>query len=1349
MGDDTNIIIFDTESEDIELTTKSELEIFYEKLKKNKKLHPRFIDIFYQLTQQEKDKIYIESTIDTIVIEQLLLHYQAHIIPIIESIPNIDIKTEKVTFFSVQNKKQDNKKILKNLVSSESKNIKVLLRLKDDTICRFNDDFIKISKNNDVEVIGLLIKINEDVPFNKNIDEFITGSFSTYDILDKGIGTAIKIYCKQNVKKISITNKQSQATENETHLFYILMFDNIKNELSYIKKKTKNITNFSNESDLLLYKLLSKYLKNNIEINRSNKNNVQKIPYMIHKLDNTREMEKLIKDNISYINEFTSLIKILNIGYFDTYNKIQIKSKQKDNIVKNLEYKIRFENLKDEQNFQKFKRQMQLFQKSNIAYKKFKIHNLSALSEKEKEIVDNEYKKIITYKSKIDKMDLDIIHELYYIIDKKLDGSDETEKNTKLKKTLESVYSIITTKSVSFDKELYTQKVNTFLKDKNGNNLVCPHIIDKAIMLLKPYNDILEMNNSLQNNMMKYYSTISEDGYFCKICGELLTKDINQDEDLSIVTQQEYSTGKLDNDYDTLYAIIYREVIYILTTFISFIKSDTISLTTIVKNITHLIKSEIRAVEKNLLQVKTAQHDNIYLTLNIYMYVYIFAALCQLIYTNPNTISFKANFIKSGSGIFNKKNKARSSKNISTKEKKSNKKGSEKSIFIEYEHKKKGGDAIENKINDKVEKSIEKKAKNTKSNKADLQKIINDGLFIVKTIKRDDIIKSDFLTEDSIKILFLKAYRWVININYVSISNTYLNFFIQNDVINYLLYGYNQNIYKQYSGKTPEYEKIKDALPYIYNYDIPFYMINKKNDLYKNIKLILGRDYDTIEKEIKENIGIFDTIVAPKQWNDNKYTNDSLKMILDYIPLVTEDIKTNDKLEEHYKKYTHLKKLDNELKRSFIKRYLRPFMSIKIIVSPFVSYNKECVCEEYDLYFQKTTKKGQLSGEKKKITAKEIQNWLNDKDYKMVKEFQEWKLIEKKCSKCRTKIKTSPIDIFYNYYEIICPLGELHEFLEEKCSKCGMTHSIFESRDKSYYDKYKINYDTIRKKEREIINAELIKQKNTRKDLVKKSSPNEKIEKWVINNTKTIELIKLLGLSENIILNLGLYEKNPYDDIKNGLLNLKDITNEEIIKRNNNLYDYYLFIIRKYYLLKNSETSTIIHPYLKDLLLKFGNKNLYTKLPVINRNFIMIYKAYKKTLKSNELSNFLMFSISDTLLNIYNSFKNIQLEEMGKAFISTLFTSILDFEKKLTTFRPLRIKLKNAIEDTNPILQDEEQKTDDYDEAPDQTISQDLEYTDEIKDEEIEDPFALNDIDIEIEDPDDMDGIIKDVSDKL
>jgi hypothetical protein len=861
-----------------------------------------------------------------------------------------------------------------------------------------------------------------------------------------------------------------------------------------------------------------------------------------------------------------------------------------------------------------------------------------------------------------------MIVELYNAIDK--------DDKKRVNETLDSINNAI---KLPKKEELIT--LQEYIKNKKGQNVVCPHIIAKADLLLDKYKSYTEKNDKIKLTMGYFSSADYEYGIFCKICGEKLIEEENWD--ITINSLENYSSNKYEDTYDSLYFSIYKEISYIFNNFIEF-KTFVSDISKIIRNISDVLKGEIRSIESNIVKIKTLSKENSATILNIYIYIYAFAFIAQLIYTNDN-IAFKKTLFRGGKSDIIEKKKIKT-------------------------------------VDTDIKSRLKAKLSNTESNKKRLQSLMSDAISLIKRIKSQDIQKSESISIDNIKPLFLKAYRWILNINYTTIESSTENYFIQNNIIDYFVYANNQ---AHYNNKS---EYIEPIFPHL----LPF--VDEK--FFKNINIVLGRKYDQINKDISKNISIFDTLVEPKKWNSNVYTNDSIICLYDYIKneLFSENVTDkNLKLNDFYEKYKYINELEEKNRQEFRKSQLKPFISMNIIIHPY-PLRKLCTCVP-KFFYRKVDKKGKL-GSKQTFTKEEINKWLEEKNYVKIKEFNSLDLFFEECN-CE-KSDTN-IEIFYKYYQETCPIGELHSFNKDKCSKCGITNETIEKKDTKFYNKFKDKFEKSRKRKR-------IEERP-----IKKITKLIEFPKWELTTDSINKFSKKFNIPILDIYNIGLYEKQDYDEVKSKKLNLSEgLTEDDHIKRNNILFDYYLYIIRNYYVLRSSEFSINLPIYLKELLKKFSNKDIIKKLSIINEDFIDKYRYYKKTLSPKNLSNFLLNSISQLFLDILDIFNSANIKKMGDKFLELMYNNISAFDKNLSKFTIKRFVRSSNIEVEENVASKEtdelEAKADDYDDSfLEDEAPKEIEEEGAIE-EEPEDIFSLNDMDIEDYDED---TLYKDVADKL
>jgi hypothetical protein len=796
---------------------------------------------------------------------------------------------------------------------------------------------------------------------------------------------------------------------------------------------------------------------------------------------------------------------------------------------------------------------------------------------------------------------------------------------------------------------------------------VCKHLIYKGELLLKDdgKNEV-EKNKIIRNSLISNYSdTTLFDGYFCKLCGEELAK-IDYTPQIAVETRNEYT----NETYNELQVKIYREISYIVTNFVDFGKTHMHSISGIIKNITDVIKGEMHSIEIGLLKIKTLQTNEVEFTLGIYIYIYAFAFISQLIYLN-DTISFKKSLFHGGKVVVTAAKVAK----VTT------------------------------------EPILAKKAENTITNEKNLQKIINSAIVILTKIKANDLQKSKVISSSSIKDLFLKAYRWVLNINYATMEYSTTGYWSQNNnIIDYFLYAHNRSLKSK--GNSP-------ADP---------------------ITAVLGRSYKTIEAELSKNVGIYDTIIKPIKWSDNPYYNDSLLAIYDYIneQLYLENVLAkNSSLINYYAKYSYLLELQKQVQKQNKIREIMPFSRMPVIPYKHVKSTSGidfCNCPDSKYIYQKINNNGNTSGVKREVSNKDINDWLIVKDYKKINEFNAWVVVDITCP-CKKSKSTTLIDAFYNFYNLKCPVGDAHEFSiknNTECSKCHITQDFIDNLNIAYYKKYKNVYEATKIKE--LSEFKLVKSNVKGKTAVK-------FPKYVKDLSAIKKLVLLLNINPNLINNLGLYEKQEWTKNKFDMDLSVGITEMERLKQNNNLYAHYLFIIRTYYFVRGSDQSTTIPDYLVDFIKSFSNVGLIEKFPMINENFQDMYSYYKKHMSASLNTNFLLHSIASTLLQILAIYEKNSLAVVGKKFIKLLFDKMIDNEKKLTKFdihKILRFGRKLESDDSPDAEIETTEIKGDYD-IVDADIDVDYEEDDAEKD-----IFSIGDMDVEMDD----DNLYNDVEDR-
>jgi hypothetical protein len=531
----------------------------------------------------------------------------------------------------------------------------------------------------------------------------------------------------------------------------------------------------------------------------------------------------------------------------------------------------------------------------------------------------------------------------------------------------------------------------------------------------------------------------------------------------------------------------------------------------------------------------------------------------------------------------------------------------------------------------KSSKQIVEQLLKQKHGKENLEKLINNSLELVKKIKYSDILNSKYITISNIRELFLNAYKWVLTLNY-NIENI-------EDIT-----GNKSTTFKQS--------------------DIEQYNIIKFLSKYGK----LGRTYEKIEAE---NEPLYKTAELNKENDEEvillyKYITEEQFMIKP-IPITPEHTKIIDN-------FITLKNKDNKEYITYKKSRFRPLLSIPHIHLK-QAYKLDLPYEIVSNCGKNCSKTYMYQGTKKtdlyEYTQKDIVGWLESNNKTKLNELYSLNCLGMKCV-CKEK-KNNKILLFYKYFEQFCPKGELHEYTEKKCSKCGITSEIINQKDNDYFNKYKDVFIKIKKKENKIISDELIMDK-----IKKEENEKEKYPEWKITTKEIKELAKIINIKNivNLFLNIGIFEGNAYKLIEdNKIQPYIDASDSIYICQSNITHNYILYMYRNYYVLKNSEYIIKIPQELKHLLTKASqsNKDFSKKLDDLDMNYINKYDYYiNQKIKPVELANFGLTTLANLFLTIHNIFKNAKIEKFGKIWIDYYISKILGFERVLC-----EIKLRN------------------------------------------------------------------------
>jgi len=128
---------------------------------------------------------------------------------------------------------------------------------------------------------------------------------------------------------------------------------------------------------------------------------------------------------------------------------------------------------------------------------------------------------------------------------------------------------------------------------------------------------------------------------------------------------------------------------------------------------------------------------------------------------------------------------------------------------------------------------------------------------------------------------------------------------------------------------------------------------------------------------------------------------------------------------------------------------------------------------------------------------------------------------------------------FFTYYESRCPIGGLHSFDGEVCTKCSLDLKLIQDHcsetalARKYYNKFYTNY---REDRRRAVIPEI--PTKTSRQTSQEGGPRELLAKnWVYDYgqiLKTSQLLHHKGVTPSVIENIGATEKRSYADIRDG-----------------------------------------------------------------------------------------------------------------------------------------------------------------------------------------------------------------------
>ncbi len=540
----------------------------------------------------------------------------------------------------------------------------------------------------------------------------------------------------------------------------------------------------------------------------------------------------------------------------------------------------------------------------------------------------------------------------------------------------------------------------------------------------------------------------------------------------------------------------------------------------------------------------------------------------------------------------------------------------------------------------------------SKSPKERLYNIINTAIHLIKYTKKYLFVNIHSIKYTEVKSQLIAAYKWVLDLQILDIKEK----LDKNDI--------KMNI-AQWLSADPLFH----YLYWTYRYKAPIHI--------NNLKLILGRDLDALEKEHKKN-NIYDAApIIAEDYFTRSATNDAARKIAEYRYLSYKHtiiyIKDNIyrervmppsiRRQNYDAEWNKINSIEKNLKFAAINAADWPFhtpkyksdkIDIPKLYLPKI-YRRDGTLHDWSI-FVFTSKKNPTN--KKELVRQDIVRML-DNGENIHAHYYLSDQKDPKTNEYMSKVKnyTAEINInsakiraryqFFKYFQNRCPISNLHEFVDFKCKKCGFIAQnswINSGAGISYYGSYK---NVLEKQEKILENVfKLEIARATAKP------PANHTKAALPKFSDTLDENKIIGLAQKFDIN--------YDDIVK--LGTADGGGTVRISK---LNAYYMYIIYTYYLLKNYQTTYDLSIKLTELINSINTKGLQNIMEDIhNPDYykIMLYYTHCDY-DLDKVANYMINLIISTISKIFTIFAQHKFKDFGFKFVKLILDDILFKEK--------------------------------------------------------------------------------------
>jgi len=813
-----------------------------------------------------------------------------------------------------------------------------------------------------------------------------------------------------------------------------------------------------------------------------------------------------------------------------------------------------------------------------------------------------------------------------------------------------------------------------------------------------------------------------EYGNYCHLCGERIYKVMKE----SIVLFVEGKLKKSADVFDPLEDHIYKEVSYIIRIALKFKDSALAdNLKGIVRSFVSVLRPEMGIIEARYIKIKTNIGDNLKDIMTIYITIYTYALICQMIIMNYGQITFasrpkrKPRSAPSTGGnrkIRKVENKLSEPDSLSghniadiikTMKVKGEKKGSSFNLsnyslaeINETMKKAKGG-------------KTEKKARLNQ-----LQNILSNAYYLIITTKSSLLRRVTVIKREDIKPLLIKAYKWAAHITMITDKDTIVASDEKRDLASILM-------------GNPTY----------------FYLWYMRHMLSPNVSIIdvkdiLGRSLDEIEKQ-KEEKNLFETAsivtekefeskIASKSDKDGKdasykkylidYIYASYDLIMKYNTTKIYDetaVPLSAVLAKYYDDWKEINIMNTAVRYTNLIKHAPSIWVpnygkygtrrdndpslVKLNMAKI--YRRNGQLHNWDVYvFKKIYGSG-----KKELTQKEMTKILRNG----IDIHKQYRLVDKKDSvtgEYLSRVRDYSAEIkknrekrydvigFFEYFENRCPVLGLHTVTGKTnaCSKCGMTGDQNKMKwsstpqGKKYYTKYLKVFNSQKQELSQVIKQQLIDVKhniNVKKQSRVYTNVPMLLEKDRPTEAKVLEWSRKTKTSFNLLSNIGLSTGLKFSKILKGEINPsknKDTTSEEFKTQLLRLDVYYNDIIYKYYLIKQYQSQYELPQDIVDLIENNTKttKNMQKSMPDIfdpsYHNKFIQYEHSNQTPKI--VAAYILNKIASTMMDITRVMSKTKFKNFGDVLVNWFTKEIISKEKIFSLPDPFKYTVDKRAE---------------------------------------------------------------------